>query len=68
MGYRLAILPGPLMRTAVACFDEVLQDLATTGVPKPVRNMGSIQAAHQRFGTDEWNAIGRGRALEPGSW
>jgi 2-methylisocitrate lyase-like PEP mutase family enzyme len=63
MGYRLAVLPGLLMRTAVASFDEVLQDLATTGVPKPIRNMGSIQAAHQRFGTDEWNAVRTRAAL-----
>ncbi|NML46730.1 isocitrate lyase/PEP mutase family protein [Ramlibacter sp. G-1-2-2] len=57
MGYRLAILPGMLMRNAVAAFDEVLQDLARTGVPKPVRNMGSIAAGHQRFGADAWRKI-----------
>ncbi|MGE4241787.1 isocitrate lyase/PEP mutase family protein [Ramlibacter sp.] len=64
MGYRLAILPGMLLRNAIATFDEVLEDLAKTGVPKPVRNMGSIAAGHQRFGTDAWNEI-RVRAAMP---
>lgn len=59
MGYRMAILPGILFRSALATFDDVLADLKETGVPKRPRGLESGMAAFRRFGADEWNALRR---------
>ncbi|CAM3951107.1 2,3-dimethylmalate lyase [Bordetella tumbae] len=57
MGYRLAILPGILLRSAIATFDQVLADLADTRLPKVATGQDALQKGFQRFGADEWNAL-----------
>ncbi|OWT63957.1 isocitrate lyase/PEP mutase family protein [Candidimonas nitroreducens] len=59
MGYRLAILPGILLRSAIATFDRVLADLAHTRLPKAAAGQDSVLKGFQRFGADEWNALRR---------
>ncbi|GAA5233127.1 isocitrate lyase/PEP mutase family protein [Verticiella sediminum] len=60
MGYRLAILPGILLRSAIATFDRVLSQLAQTRQPVLAEGQDSVQAGFQRFGADEWNALRAG--------
>lgn len=57
MGYRMAILPGILLRSAIATFDRVLDDLSRTRQPVITPGQDSVQAGFQRFGADEWNLI-----------
>ena len=55
MGYRIAILPGLLFRSAIATFDRVLDELKTTRrMPAPT---STVAAGFQRFGSDEWHAV-----------
>ncbi|MBK8766947.1 MAG: isocitrate lyase/PEP mutase family protein [Burkholderiaceae bacterium] len=57
MGYRLAILPGILLRHAVEVFDQTLAALKATQMPAGPRSNPSVAQSFARFGADEWNAI-----------
>lgn len=57
MGYRMAILPGILLRSAIATFDRVLADLSRTRQPVAAPGQGSVSQGFRRFGADEWNAL-----------
>ena len=57
MGYRLMIVPGILLRSAVATFDRVLGELAASRKPFGVSGSDSVNEGFRRFGADEWNAL-----------
>ncbi|MBV9786495.1 MAG: isocitrate lyase/PEP mutase family protein [Acidisphaera sp.] len=57
MGYRLAILPGVLLKTVYGACDRALAELRETHRhPAPLFN-ASVQDAFRRFGADEWDAL-----------
>lgn len=58
MGYKLAILPGLLMRAAMGAMDAALKTFSETGRP-PVAQAGSVAAGFRRFGSDEWDALSK---------
>ena len=56
MGFKLAILPGALFRSAIATFDQVLADIKTKRcLVSPPAN--GVKGGFQRFGLDEWKEI-----------
>ena len=64
MGYRLAIVPGLLLKAVIGACDEVLAELKATHVhPVPRRDM-TVREAFNRVGADEWDAL-RTRFRQP---
>jgi 2-methylisocitrate lyase-like PEP mutase family enzyme len=64
VGYKLAIVPGLLMKSVVGICDQVLAELkATSKHPVPVKDV-SVRDMFRRFGADEWDAL-RERFREP---
>ena len=64
MGYRLAIVPGLLLKAVIGACDEVLAELKATHVhPAPRRDM-TVRDAFNRVGADEWDAL-RTRFRQP---
>ena len=57
MGYRMTIMPGLLLRTAIATFDRVLHDVRESGTMKNVTPEFRIADGFRRFGADEWDAL-----------
>ncbi|MBO9356290.1 carboxyvinyl-carboxyphosphonate phosphorylmutase [Bordetella petrii] len=57
MGYKLAILPGVLLRTAVIAFDEVLADIKKQHMVPDRLNRYSPHQSFQRFGANEWDEV-----------
>lgn len=64
MGYKIAILPGLLLRAAVQAFDQALDSVKTHHVAPDYLNNTSPQQNFRRFGADEWDAIRSKYALE----
>jgi 2-methylisocitrate lyase-like PEP mutase family enzyme len=57
MGYRLAIVPGLLLKAVIGACDEVLAELKATHVhPVPRKDM-TVREAFNRVGADEWDAL-----------
>jgi 2-methylisocitrate lyase-like PEP mutase family enzyme len=57
MGYRLAILPGVLLKTVYGACDAALAELKETHRhPTPLFD-SSVREAFRRFGADEWDAL-----------
>ncbi|HVC57230.1 MAG TPA: isocitrate lyase/PEP mutase family protein [Stellaceae bacterium] len=57
MGYKLAILPGLLIKNVVGICEKMLAELATTRChPAPVREM-SVSETFQLWGADQWDAL-----------
>lgn len=57
MGYRVAILPGVLLKTVYGACDAALQALRETGRhPTPLFD-ASVRDNFRRFGADEWDAL-----------
>ena len=57
MGYRLAIVPGLLMKFALGAYDAALAELKRTYVhPVPALDL-SVRQVFNRFGADEWDAL-----------
>jgi 2-methylisocitrate lyase-like PEP mutase family enzyme len=57
MGYRLAIVPGLLLKAVIGACDEVLAQLKATHVhPAPRQDM-TVRDAFNRVGADEWDAL-----------
>ena len=57
MGYRMAILPGVLLKTVYGACDQALASLrATRRHPTPLFD-GNVRDAFRRFGSDEWDAL-----------
>lgn len=59
MGYRLAILPGMLLREVMPAIDRALRSLKETGVPAAAPPGATVAATFRRFGADEWDALRR---------
>ncbi len=57
MGYKLAILPGILLKASIAACDLVLGALKETGVPPDPKDGLTVADTFRRFGADEWNAL-----------
>ncbi|MCL6454960.1 MAG: isocitrate lyase/PEP mutase family protein [Alicyclobacillus sp.] len=58
-GYKLAILPSLLLTSVIAACDDALQYLQTIGSPPPLREGLSIREKFRRFGSDEWDRLGK---------
>ena len=57
MGYRIAIMPGILLRSAIATFDAVLAEARETG-RLPARAIpADVVQGFRRFGADEWDDL-----------
>src|SRR6266404_7208189 len=64
MGYKLAIVPGLLIKNVVGICEKMLDELrATHRHPAPVREM-SVRETFQLWGADEWDAL-RTRFRDP---
>ena len=58
-GYRLAIVPGLLLVTALLASEDALAELRETGRhPRPKRPM-TLRDVFRRFGSDDWDAVAR---------
>jgi len=55
MGYRLAILPGLMLKATLEAGDAALAELKATHTAPKVN--ASVAQTFQRFGADEWNAL-----------
>src|SRR5438309_2549386 len=57
MGYKLAIVPGLLIKNVVGICEQMLDELrATHRHPAPVREM-TVRETFQLWGADEWDAL-----------
>jgi 2-methylisocitrate lyase-like PEP mutase family enzyme len=57
MGYKLAIVPGLLIKSVVGICDQMLTELKTSHRhPLPVREI-TVPQMFRRFGADEWDAL-----------
>jgi 2-methylisocitrate lyase-like PEP mutase family enzyme len=57
MGYKLAIVPGLLIKSVVGICDQMLAELKTNHRhPLPVKEI-SVPEMFRRFGADEWDAL-----------
>ncbi len=57
MGYRLAIVPGLLLKTVLGACDAALAELKRTHVhPVPPGDL-TVRQSFNRFGADEWDAL-----------
>jgi 2-methylisocitrate lyase-like PEP mutase family enzyme len=57
MGYKLAIVPGLLIKNVIGICDRMLAELkATHRHPPPVEEM-TVPEMFRRFGADEWDAL-----------
>src|SRR5437773_1712444 len=64
MGYKLAIVPGLLIKNVVGICEKMLDELhATHRHPAPVREM-TVRETFQLWGADEWDAL-RTRFRDP---
>jgi len=57
MGYKLAILPGLMLKAAIEAGDAALAELRATHMAPRVN--GTVAQIFQRFGADEWDALRR---------
>jgi len=57
MGYKLAILPGLMLKAALEAGDAALAELKTTHRAPQVT--ATVAQTFRRFGADEWNALRR---------
>ncbi|HYZ63350.1 MAG TPA: isocitrate lyase/PEP mutase family protein [Acetobacteraceae bacterium] len=57
MGYRVAIVPGLLLKTVLGACDAALAELRRTGVHPVPQGDPTVRQAFNRFGADEWDAF-----------
>ena len=55
MGYKMAILPGLLLKAAIEAGDAALAELNATHTAPPVT--ATVAQVFRRFGADEWDAL-----------
>jgi len=55
MGYRLAILPGLMLKAAIEAGDAALAELKRTHIAPAVN--ANVATTFRRFGADEWDAL-----------
>jgi 2-methylisocitrate lyase-like PEP mutase family enzyme len=57
LGYKLAIVPGLLIKSVVGICDKMLSELKSTHrYPRPIKEM-TVPDMFRRFGADEWDAL-----------
>jgi len=64
MGYRLAIVPGLLLKAVIGACDDVLAELKATHVHPVPRHDMTVREAFNRVGAEEWDAL-RTRFRQP---
>ena len=57
MGYRLAIVPGLLLKAVIGACDEMLAELKATLVHPVPRTDMTVREAFNRVGADEWDTL-----------
>jgi 2-methylisocitrate lyase-like PEP mutase family enzyme len=57
MGYKLAILPGLLLKSVVGSCDQVLSELKASRRHPPLLKEMTVPEMFRRFGADEWDAL-----------
>ena len=57
LGYRLAIVPGLLLKAVIGACDEVLSQLKATHVHPAPRSDMTVLQAFNRVGADDWDAL-----------
>jgi hypothetical protein len=57
MGYRLAILPGSLIKAVIGVCDALLSELRSTDCHPVLMNSMTVREAFRRVGADEWDAV-----------
>ncbi len=57
MGYRLAIVPGLLLKAVIGACDEALAELKARHVHPVLRKDMTVREAFNRVGADEWDAL-----------
>ncbi len=57
MGYKLALVPGILFRTAIEACDEALKRLRETHMAPLPKPGATFADGFRRFGSDEWNDL-----------
>ena len=57
MGYRLAIVPGLLLKAVIGACDEMLAELKATHVHPVPRSDMTVRQAFDRVGAQEWDAL-----------
>jgi 2-methylisocitrate lyase-like PEP mutase family enzyme len=57
LGYRLAIVPGLLLKAVIGACDEVLAELQTRHIHPVPRNDMTVRDAFNRVGAVEWDAL-----------
>jgi 2-methylisocitrate lyase-like PEP mutase family enzyme len=57
MGYRLAIVPGLLLKAVIGACDEMLAELKATHVHPVPRTDMTVREAFNRVGATEWDAL-----------
>jgi 2-methylisocitrate lyase-like PEP mutase family enzyme len=57
MGYRLAIVPGLLLKAVIGACDEMLAQLKATHMHPTPRSDMTVRQAFNRVGADEWDAL-----------
>lgn len=60
MGYRMAILPGILLRSIVEACDLALRELSASGLPPALHNNAQVADLFRRLGSDEWSRMRSG--------
>jgi 2-methylisocitrate lyase-like PEP mutase family enzyme len=65
MGYRLAIVPGLLLKAVIGACDEALAELRATHMHPVPRHDMTVRDAFNRVGAEEWDAL-RTRFRQPG--
>ena len=64
LGYRLAILPGLLLREIILAADAGLRRLRETGIPPAPPAGATVMSTFRRFGADDWDRLRRSYADE----
>ncbi len=59
LGYRLAILPGLLLREIILAADAGLRQLRATGIPPAPPAGATVMSTFRRFGADDWDKLRR---------
>jgi 2-methylisocitrate lyase-like PEP mutase family enzyme len=57
MGYKLAIVPGLLIKTVVGICEQALAELKSTGRHPPLPKEMTVRDVFQLSGADEWDAL-----------
>jgi 2-methylisocitrate lyase-like PEP mutase family enzyme len=57
MGYRLAIVPGLLLKAVIGACDEMLAELKATHMHPVPRSDMTVREAFNRVGAEEWDAL-----------